>query len=237
MADQEQVTVALVLEIPPIDLSVPPRKCVNGGGLKLQGDLGELHCMARCVAAGYEIVRPAEGKKYDVGIINKKASLKTSDGVIMHRIQCKTATQCESNGKYAVELRGRNGKGQKTPIDPAQYDSLYTELADGRIYFMPSKDIGKCGRITLGGPESEKYCIEKSHLDKRMDAVNDALNKGLISKEAHAYIRKTNEEVLSRTLNIPAPKPRRNRSKKKVLKDVNLPSEPLAREATEAQAA
>ncbi len=83
----------------------------------------------------------------------------------IYRVQVKTST-CFVRGRWSVTVCTRGGNrswnGIVKRLDPAGCDYLFVLVADGRQWFMPSRDLGGGSGLLLGGPKYERFEVERS---------------------------------------------------------------------------
>ena len=76
------------------------------------------------------------------------------------RVQVKTTTQFR-NDRWCVTVCTRGGNrswsGQVKTLDPDRYDYLFVLVADGRMWFIPSSQVGGGCGLLLGGPKYEAF--------------------------------------------------------------------------------
>ncbi len=113
-----------------------------------QGDIGERAAASWLLREGYVVA-------YPVGHSPDWDLLVEIDPTI-YRVQVKTSTRFVK-GRWSVTLCPRGGNRSWNRIvkglDPARCDYLFVLLADGRQWFMPSRELGGDSGLLLGGPK------------------------------------------------------------------------------------
>jgi PD-(D/E)XK endonuclease len=114
-----------------------------------QGDLGERLAALWLAQAGYKLWVPL-GHSRDADLIAE------DDGRRMLRVQVKTSTYFR-RGRWAITVCTRGGNqswsGQVKVLDAAHYDYLFVLVGDGRMWFIPSEQVGGRSGLLLGGPK------------------------------------------------------------------------------------
>ncbi len=80
------------------------------------------------------------------------------------RIEVKTSTQGQANGRWAVLISTRGGNqswsGLVKYFDPRRCDYLFVLVADGRQWFIPTAALNCKSGLILGGPKYSEYEVE-----------------------------------------------------------------------------
>jgi hypothetical protein len=114
-----------------------------------QGDIGESLAAAWLARAGYRLWIPF-GHSPDADLIAE------DEGNRLHRVQVKTSTYFH-HGRWAITVCTRGGNrswsGQVKLLEAGRYDYLFVLVADGRMWFIPSDQVGGKSGLLLGGPK------------------------------------------------------------------------------------
>ena len=113
-----------------------------------QGDIGESLAAGWLAHAGYRVWIPF-GHSPDIDLI-------AQDEEQLQRIQVKTSTVFR-NSRWSVAICTRGGNrswnGIVKRLDPDRYDYLFVVVGDGRMWFIPSDQVGGRSGLVLGGPK------------------------------------------------------------------------------------
>jgi hypothetical protein len=117
-----------------------------------QGDIGERLAAAWLLQAGYHVWVPF-GHSPHVDLLAEEERQ-------LRRIQVKTSTHFRK-GRWVICVCTKGGNqswsGKVKELDPAQYDFLFVLVADGRMWFIPSDQVGGRSGLVLGGPKYARF--------------------------------------------------------------------------------
>jgi hypothetical protein len=125
-----------------------------------QGDLSESLAAGWLAHAGYRVWIPF-GHSPDIDLI-------AQDAKRLWRVQVKTSTVLRNN-RWAIATCTRGGNrswnGIVKRLDPSRYDYLFVLVGNGRMWFIPSDQVGGRSSLLLGGP---KYADFEVHFRTSM---------------------------------------------------------------------
>ena len=113
---------------------------------KKQGDVGVGMAIGWCVSMGWTVSVPlTDSQEYDlVAEING----------ILQKIQVKTTRYKTKYGFYNINISVKGGNrtsiGTIKHFDNSKVDFLFVIVGDGRMYFIPSKEVLATGCLTIG---------------------------------------------------------------------------------------
>jgi hypothetical protein len=114
-----------------------------------QGDIGESLAVAWLAQAGYRLWLPF-GHSPDADLIAEDEERR------LLRVQVKTSTYFRK-GRWAITVCTRGGNqswaGQVKVLDADRYDYLFVLVGSGRMWFVPSDQVGGRSGLLLGGPK------------------------------------------------------------------------------------
>jgi hypothetical protein len=122
---------------------------------RAQGDLGEVSAVEWLAGTGARVYIPF-GHSPDCDLV---ADL---DGHLV-RVQVKTSSYSRL-GRWEIVLATRGGNRSWSGIvkrfSPERADFLFVHVADGRRWFIPSREIGGATGIRLGGPKYAGFEVD-----------------------------------------------------------------------------
>ena len=122
---------------------------------RLQGDIGERSALSWLIDQGAKVYLPF-GHSPDVDLI-------ADFGDRLSRVQVKTTT-VNRNRRWVVSLATRGGNqswsGLVKYFDPGRCDDLFVLAADGRRWFIPSRDVDARAGLVLGGPKYAAFEVD-----------------------------------------------------------------------------
>jgi hypothetical protein len=117
--------------------------------------LGEVSAIESLVSRGYPVWVPV-GHSPDVDVVAR------IDGRLVG-VQVKTSTVWRK-GRFEVTICTRGGNqswsGVVKHFSPSRCDWLFVDVADGRPWFIPAREVEGGSGMRLGGPKYAAYEVE-----------------------------------------------------------------------------
>lgn len=121
-----------------------------------QGDIGELAALDFFIREGSRVYLPW-GHSPDVDLIAERHGW-------LVRVQVKTSTVRQENGRYLVSLATRGGNQSWNKIvkrfSCQRCDALFAALSDGRRWLIPADHVEGGTAVVLGGPKYAEWEVE-----------------------------------------------------------------------------